>query len=219
MILLAALVGLALLDSLNPATVATQAYLLATSRPLARAGAFLAATFVTYVAGGWFLLTGWTRLVGRIAAHVSAWGVAAAEIALGLAVAGFALWSWRRASAGTPFTPRDLGLPACFALGVVSTIEDLPTALPYLAAIDRIAASPADTGGRLLLIGLYCTVYVAPLIVLMAIKAGHPDGVALFDRVRRSVDWAFAKLVPPLSALAACALIADGARRLARALA
>lgn len=43
--LILVLLGLALLDSPNPFTVAAQAYLLGTERPLPRSVAFLVATF------------------------------------------------------------------------------------------------------------------------------------------------------------------------------
>lgn len=102
---LALLAGLAFADSLNPFTIAAEAYLLATPRPFARSLAFLLGTAVTYFAGGMLLLGGWSAAREAIMPLVPSWGWSAAQVALGLALGGFAWWSWWRATVGKPLAP------------------------------------------------------------------------------------------------------------------
>jgi hypothetical protein len=215
--LLAALVGLALADALNPFTVAAQAYLLGTPRPMPRALTFLAGTYATYFLGGVLLLEGWNQFLARVAPYIPAWGLGAGEIALGLLIGGFSVWSFARASQGKPFRPpAELSLPATLAFAVASTFSDLPTALPYFAAANRIAAADAGWLHDLSWLALYNVIYCAPMIALVLAKALMSDGAsaALFGRITGAIDWAFAKLLPPVMVLAALFLLGDGARRL-----
>lgn len=216
--LLAVLTGLALADSLNPFTVASQAYLLGTPRPMRRSLAFLAGTYATYFAGGVLLLEGWTILLRRVLPLVPAWGYGAGEMALGAVLAGFAVWSWRRAAGGSPVTPpAGLGVGATLAFAVASTGADLTSALPYFAAVSRIAAEVPGWGARLGLLAWYNLLYVSPLILLVAVRAllSPEASERFFGRARAAIDWAFARLLPPLLLVAGIALLVDGARRLA----
>lgn len=208
--------GLALADSLNPATVAAQAYLLGTPRPMARALAFLVGTFLTYFAGGFVLLEGWMVFLRNLAPLIPWWGLGVGEVALGLATVGFGLWSLARASAGTPFRPpEELSVPAALAFAVVSTVSDLPTALPYFAAANRIAELDGPAL-QLAALGWYNLTYCWPMIALLVAHATlrQARSEAIFGRLRAGIDWAFAKLLPPVLLLAGATLAVDGARRL-----
>jgi cytochrome c biogenesis protein CcdA len=216
--LLATLAALALADSLNPFTVAAQAYLLGTPRPMARSAAFLIATFVTYLVGGVLLLEGLSLFVARIVPLIPAWGLGAGELVLGLLLALAAIHTARMARAGTPFTPpAQLGLGATILFAVGSTASDVPTAIPYFAAVGSIAAQNGGWGHDLLLLTLYNLLYCAPLIALLTARAvlSEKRSETLFGRLRMGIDWAFARLLPPLVALGAVALVIDGARRIA----
>ncbi|EOZ3720382.1 GAP family protein [Klebsiella pneumoniae] len=215
--LFAILSGLALVDALNPFTVAAQAYLLGTARPMPRSIAFLLGTFATYFAGGVLLLEGWSLLLARVLPLVPSWGIPAGEVVLGLLVGGFAAWSFAKASAGAPFTPpSDLSIGATLTFAFGSTVADLSSALPYFGAVNQIAAMQAGLPIRFLALSWYNLLYCVPLIALIAARAIlSPDASeALFGRMRRGIDWAFAKLLPPIMALASLALIGDGLRRL-----
>ena len=108
--LLASLAGLALADSLNPFTVAAQAYLLGTRDPMPRSIAFLVGTFLTYFLGGVLLLRGLTYVIERIWPLVPWWGLGTGEVALGLLLLHFAWYTGRKAAKGEAFKPpADLG--------------------------------------------------------------------------------------------------------------
>lgn len=215
--LLGVLMGLALADALNPFTVAAQAYLLGTPRPMPRALTFLAGTYATYFLGGVLLLEGWNQFLARIAPLIPAWGFGAGESALGLLLMGFAIWSITRTRQGKPFRPpAALSLPATLAFAVASTFSDLPTALPYFAAANQIAAANAGWAHDLGWLLVYNIVYCAPMIALVAAKTLMSDAAstALFGRITGAIDWAFAKLLPPVMVVAALLLLGDGLYRL-----
>lgn len=211
------LAGLALLDSLNPFSVAAQAYLLGTPRPMRRSLAFLAGTFATYFVGGLLLLQGWLAFFARLLPLLPGWAPAAAEVAAGAGLAAVGAWMWRRGGGGVAFRPpADLSVRAAVVFAAASTAADLSSALPYFAAVSRIAAAGGNTAAKLLPLVWYNLLYVLPLAALIAAYAalGPDRSAAVFGQVRQAVDWAFAKLLPPLVLLSGVALIADGVRRL-----
>ncbi|MBU0557526.1 MAG: GAP family protein [Alphaproteobacteria bacterium] len=215
--LVAILVGLALADSLNPFTIAAQAYLLATPRPFPRSLAFLLGTAATVFVSGMLLLGGFGAARDTAASTLPAWGWGVGQIALGLVLAGFAWWCWARGLKGKPLTPpKSLGVPATLAFAFASAVSDLPTALPLFVAVDRVAAADLSWLSEALLIALYTVIYVAPLIMLLlvrAIFARRSD--VLFGKIQLAVEWAFRVLLPPAAGLAAVYLLIDGGSRLA----
>lgn len=216
--LIIALTGLAVADSLNPFTVAAQAYLLGTPRPMARSLAFLLTTYVVYAAGGVLLLEGWSAFYRYLAPLIPSWGLSAGEIALGLLLAGATVWAWRKARNGTPFSPpAQMTISATIVFAVVSTAADFSSALPYFAAVNRLAGSDTSRLAQLGAIGWYNLIYVAPLILLVGAKLALSDesSAAVFGRARTIIDWCLERLLLPLMALASAALIVDGVRRLA----
>lgn len=216
--LLASLAGLALADSLNPFTVAAQAYLLGTPNPMRRSIAFLLATFVTYFIGGILLLAGLSIFLERVVPLIPAWGFGAGELALGGLIGFFAFYAGKMAKEGKPFTPpSDLSIGATILFAVGSTASDVPTAIPYFAAASSIAAQNAGWGPDLLLLAGYNILYCAPLIalVLARLLLSEANSNKLFGKLRRGIDWAFAKLLPILLGVGAIALLVDGVRRLA----
>lgn len=215
--LFASLAGLALADSLNPFTVAAQAYLLGTPNPMRRSLAFLVATFVTYLLGGVLLLAGLSLFVQRIVPLIPAWGFGAGELVLAALLGFFAFYAGRMAKEGKPFTPPgDLGIGATILFAVASTASDVPTAIPYFAAASSIAAQNGGWGHDLLLLIGYNLLYCAPLILLVLARAllSEASSNKLFGKLRAGIDWAFAKLLPVLLMMGAVALAVDGVRRL-----
>lgn len=97
-----------------------------------------------------------------------------------------------------------------------STGADLSSALPYFAAVDRVAAEMPGSRVQILALLWYNLLYCAPMIALVVVRLTlAPDrSEALFGRMRAGIDWAFVKLLPPLMATAAVGLVIDGARRL-----
>ncbi len=197
----AALVGLALLDALNPFSIAAQAYLLGTPRPMARSIAFVLGTFATYFAAGLLLVGGANAIVLRVLPQLPAWLIASAEIAFGLASIAGAAYLRRGAAQGPAPTPKSLGVGAALLFAVVATASDVPTALPYFAAAGSIASGTASAWAQAGWLALYNVLYVSPMAALIALRASggsRVDGV--FGAVQRAINWSFAWLLPLFAA-------------------
>lgn len=161
--LLGGILGLALLDALNPATIACVALLLfSPSRsPLRTAAAFVAGAYLTVLALGTAVLGGAalasdTSVVRRVGLTIAA--------ALLLLTAARRLRLRHRAAVALP---RWVGPWTAVPLGVLVTGADLPNAFPYLIAIERLVAAQVPQGQALLVLAGYAAVYVLPCALLV----------------------------------------------------
>ena len=181
--LLGGVLGLALLDALNPATIACVALLLVapSQRPLRTATAFVVGAYVTVLVLGAAVhsgaaVLGDTTVVRRVGLSVAA--------ALVLVTAVRRLRHRKRAAVSLP---RWIGPWRAVPLGVLVTGADLPNAFPYLVAIERLVAAQVPQGQALLVLAGYAAVYVLPcaLLVLGATLTWsrvHTRLQALFER-------------------------------------
>lgn len=142
------------------------------------------------------------------------------ELLAGAAAIAAGLYTWRRNSEGEA-APRlsNLSIGATLAFALVSTVSDLPTAIPYFAAASQIAAADIDPFTRYAWLVAYNLVYIAPLVAMLALRVilGARAEPAL-SHVRLAVDWSISRLLPPALLLAGTALLIDGSVRLAAAL-
>lgn len=181
--LLAGIAGLALLDSLNPATiVAVTLVLIAAPR---RAGflagaAVLGAAITVFAAGAALFLT-----AGAAADAVD--GIVTGLRYLAFGAAGIALiTAGIRRLTERPRHP--ITLPTWFGpwtalpFGAVLTAADLPNAFPYFIAIERLVSSDVNVGVGLLVIAGYTLIYCLPCLAMLAV------GVMARDRVRTKLQ-------------------------------
>lgn len=202
--LLGGIAGLALLDALNPATIACVALLLASPsrQPLRTAAAFVVGAYLTVLVLGVAVLGGAaalgdTAVVRRVGLTVAA--------ALVLLSAARRLRARHRAAVAMPSW---VGPWTAAPLGVLVTGADLPNAFPYLVAIERLVAAQVTEGQALLVLVGYAAVYVLPCALLVA-------GAALtWRRVRPRLKGLFARYGTardvPASRLAAAGLAVVG---------
>lgn len=194
--------GLALADALNPFSIAAMAYLLTTDRPMARGTVFILGTLAVYIPFGIMLVEGWTAVLAALVPLLPAWALGTALVVAGLSCIGFALWSWIKPggrNGAMPLSDR-LTLPATAAFAVASTFADAPTAVPYFAAATLAPLLAEGRVGEYLWLVLYCLIYVAPLILLLALRVWFGDRAERsLGRVRTAVDWSFRYLLPPVS--------------------
>lgn len=170
--LLAGLLGLALLDSLNPATLAAVALvlLLARRRPVLSAAAVAVGAFLTVLGVGLVLFLS----AGAAAGAVDGVVVGLRFVAFGLAGAGLVVSGLRRLR-DRPRRP--VRLPAWFApgtavaLGAGMTAADLPNAFPYFIAIERLLDAGAGTAAGAAVLTGYAAVYCLPCVVLVVVGA------------------------------------------------
>ncbi len=176
--LLVTILGLALLDALNPATIGGVALILLAPlrRPLACAVAFVAGAYLTVLALG---LTVWSG-AGAAADAVTGGVIWVRRIALGLAAVLLVVAAVRRLRS---HHRRAVTLPAWFGpwtaapVGVLVTGADLPNAFPYVIAIERLVSAGVPTGQGTAVLAGYALVYCAPCLVLLAVGALHGASV------------------------------------------
>lgn len=217
MLVIGTVLGLAIADSLNPFSVAAMVYLLGTSRPIVNGALFTLGTFITYLAGGVLLYFGWDAAVAAVAPLLPPWSLIAVEVTAGALLLALGLWMWRKRREGGDFKPpTNLSTLTVLAFAVASTIGDLPTALPLFGAVNLMVADRSILVlGDLLTVAVYCALYCAPLLAVLAVRAA--SGAAsepIFGRVRGAVDWLLEKAMAPLTCLAGVLLVGDGLRRL-----
>lgn len=183
----AAIAGLALLDSLNPATIVAVTLILiaAPRRPGLLAGAaVLGAALTVFAVGAILFLT-----AGAAAGAVEDIVVGLRYLAFGAAGIALIVAGIRR------FRERErtpIGLPTWFGawtalpFGVVLTAADLPNAFPYFIAIERLVSTGVTIGAGLLVIAGYTVIYCLPCLVLLAVGLVARDRVR--DRLQRLVE-------------------------------
>ena len=204
--LMAAIAGLAALDSLNPATIAGVALILLAPlrRPATTALAFVAGAYVVVLAVGAGLFVGGGAL-GQVVEGGAAWVRRGALLlaAVILAVSGVRRLRTRKRAAVA--LPRWFGPWTAGPLGVLATGADLPNAFPYLIAIERLNAAqvPAGTGSAVL--ALYAFVYCLPCLLLLV--AGLTWRGHITSRLQRVYERLGAERVLPRSIPAAVGLL------------
>jgi cytochrome c biogenesis protein CcdA len=170
--LLPAIVGLAVVDSINPsALLATIVLLLRGRRARPLVAVYLIAVLATYLAIGVVLTLG-LGLTARAVIHSDA--AYLVQGVLGAAMLAYALLApGRRRQQGPvehPRLPTAMRPAAVFALGMVVTVLELPTALPYLGAVGALTRADLAPVDWLPLLVLYNVIFVLPPVLLLA---GH----------------------------------------------
>lgn len=166
--LLAGVIGLALLDALNPATiVAVALILLAPFRaPTVTAAWFIAGVYATIVAAGLLVLGGADLLGSRMEDGILLVRRGALVIAaLVLAVTG--LRRLRPAVEQPVVIPDWLSPPRAALLGLATTVVDLPNAFPYVIAIERLIDAGVEDLTAAGVIAVYGLIYCLPCIALV----------------------------------------------------
>ncbi|RKN38232.1 GAP family protein [Micromonospora endolithica] len=181
--LLAQITGLALLDALNPATIAGVALLLLApmSRPVRAAGMFVVGAYLTVFGLGAVVYLGAgaaAQAVGDGLVWLRRGAFAAAAFAL--VVAGIRRLRPRIRRAVTVPTWVNSGTSA--GLGVLMTGADLPNAFPYFIAIERVVRSGTSWQAGMALLAGYALVYCLPCLVLLVVGALRGD--RLRERLR-----------------------------------
>lgn len=185
--LIAGIAGLALIDSLNPATIiaVTLVLIAAPRRPALVAGAaVLGAALTVFGVGAALFLT-----AGAAAGAVDGIVIGLRFLAFGAAGIALVVAGLRRLRE----RPRKaITLPAWFSpwtalpFGILLTAADLPNAFPYFIAIERMVATDVTTSGGLAILAGYTAIYCLPCLILLAV--GLVSGSRVRDRLQRLVD-------------------------------
>ena len=212
--LLAVIVLIAIADSANPSTITPALYLAAGTRAFRSLVGFTAGVFIVNLTGGLIILLGPGQ---ALLAAVPRPGVEIRhllELALGigLLVLGTVLWLGHNHVARHVKRNQDRLDRSPFLLGAAIMAIELPTAIPYFAAIAALVASGKNLSTQISLLAVFNAVFILPLPAILAVRllAGEP-GQRWLERLRAQLDQRLALLIPALVLIAACTLIVLGA--------
>lgn len=208
--LLAYLVAIAALDSLNPTTTAIQIYLLSTPKPVPRSVSFITGVFITYWTAGLAVTLGASQLTINLP------GLPPLQMYTLQLIIGIVLllvgWNLNKLAVDSQEAkrPAQLTIAQTFLFGSAATLWDFPTALPYLAAIERIVRSQFDLFTTMGILAIYNIIFVLPLIVLLGLYIYLGErSTSLMHRFNRSIQKWGPKILRVLLIGLGILLIAD----------
>ena len=198
-------VSIALADAINPGTLGPALYLATGERPRMRVISFGAAFLAVNLISGFAIVLGPGELLLAAVPHPDANARHWVELGLGvvlLAVAAVLILTHRRSELRLP-EKMSVGDRGAAALGASIAVAELPTALPYFAAIAAIVGSGRGLGSQLLLVGIFNLVFMSPVMVVIA--ALTLGGARAKRSLRRAGDWLRERWPQAFAALALAA--------------
>jgi hypothetical protein len=207
LLLLTSIIILALIDSLNPSTIAAQILLLALKKPVSRVISFILGTFVMYIAFGFVIIfilgepiKGFFYELGSTDYLILlAIGIALIAVGTILGLKRYIGKEGRSKSEGyvkkalAPMMAmlKTLNPVHTFFFGMASTAFDLPTSAFYfvaLASLLEAGVGPFETTSLLI---LYNLLYILPLIVILLIYMIARDRSGpLMNRINKLIgEW------------------------------
>lgn len=184
---IAAVLGLALLDTLSPALIGVTLYLLL-ARPR-RLGlllsSYLGTVAASYFAMGCLLMFGLAAVLPAVDESVWQW----VQRAVGVILFAASWFVPARDPASRPRRPVAFTVPAVVVFGLGTWLFEVATAVPYFAAVGIMTSNRLAPGQWLPLLAGYVVIMVLPGIVLYAIWRLVGARVrGRFDRWRDRVD-------------------------------
>ncbi len=163
---LLSLVGLALLDSINPSALAVTLMMLTQRGAHVRVATYICAIFLTYLTLGVLLMMGLDTLLGRFGTaleHPVAYALQ------GIVGAAMLIYSFLAPSRGkTDTAPPDARtLTATFLLGITVTVLEFPTAFPYLGAVGILTGADLSPVQWLPILVVYNLIFILPPVLLL----------------------------------------------------
>lgn len=192
--LLPSLMAIAALDSLNPSAIALQVYLLGTTKPIPRSLAFVIGIFLAYWTSGLLAVLGLNQFIQTVIANsgisLSTPLLYTIQLLIGIILLVVGITLRIPAQTEPVKAPTKLTLARTFLLGMSVTVLELPTALPYFAAIEQIARANLDLLSITSILALYNLIFVLPpiaLVVLYLVFHRQSFVLSLLQRINRSI--------------------------------
>jgi cytochrome c biogenesis protein CcdA len=169
-------IAIAILDSVNVSSLTMTSFLVTLPNRRALVRSYLSAIAGLYFGVGALIVFTLERFIDRLA---KPWIPHLVEAAIGITLIvkfnGAKPKPYARLPQVATMSPA-----RAFGLGLLMTVFDLSTALPYFGALAVIARSNVGTASTLLLLGIYNAVFVLPCVV-MAVVANQ-SGSRHFQR-------------------------------------
>jgi len=162
--------GLAVIDSLNPSALAMTLWLLSRPGAVPRVIAYVGGILAAYLLLGIALMLGLgaaMRAFGEVFDHPVALAI---QFALGLGLLLYSIFAPKVGAAPVePPPPKVGGLVGMVLLGMIITAVELVTALPYLAATTLMTLTRLLAVQWLSLLLVYNAIFVAPPLLLLGL--------------------------------------------------
>ncbi len=211
--------GIALVDGLNPSTIAPALVLAVKRRGVVLVSMFTLGVFVPSLAAGVLVVVGPGGALLDLVPHVGSFAKHLIEIGAGVALAILAgvLWIHRgRVASGMSREPPG-GAMGAAGLGAGIILAELPTAVPYFAALAAILRSSASLVAQLELVVLFNVAFVLPLLAILVTRVlAGARAERLLDLIRGALDRYVGVVLPCAVGLLAGVLIVVGVLGLAR---
>jgi cytochrome c biogenesis protein CcdA len=224
------MIMLALLDSLNPATIATMMILLPLVKKKWNSLIFITGTFVVYFSAGFLVFVGVDKYLKSIITDVlrkfSLYiGVVELAIASVLIIIGI-IQSYKlvrriikKEQSQKDYMAAVVKMVNPFALivlAITSTLMDIPTAIPYFGFIGILSTSNTNILTAIVLFILYCFVYVLPMVILYLVFTFNQweRFNKLETMFRNIINKATEYLLPIMLLFISALLIGDGLGRI-----
>lgn len=217
--LVALVIVIGVIDSLNPATIAPALYIAAGRTPNRSLSGFIAGVLVVNLAGGLVLALGPGQAILAIAPHPGRDVRHLLELALGIGtmVVAVGLWLWRNRLASHITGKEDRLDRASLLVGGGITLAELPTAVPYFAVIAAVVSSGRTVPAQVGLLFLFNAAFVAPLLAILVLRSlAGARALERIERLRALLERHLGSAIPALVLLAGVLLTLAGAVGVAR---
>lgn len=168
--MLLGLLALALVDSINPSAIVVTLHLLSRGRVPAQVLVYVAAIFLTYLALGAMLMSGFDALLPALGTMGGSRPGLIVQGLIGLAMLLYAIRAPTTAKSASRVEPSASTYAALAVLGMTVTAMELPTAVPYFGAIALLTTADLPPARWLPLLVLYNAIFVLPPLLLLV---GH----------------------------------------------
>jgi cytochrome c biogenesis protein CcdA len=211
--LIALVVSIGAADALNPSTLAPALFFAVGPHGRRDVAGFTLGVFAVSLAGGLALTFGPGQALLTRVSKPSAHTVHLVELIAGAAAlpAAALLWHARVRVAARLARSSQTGERSAWLLGAGIMAVELPTAVPYFAAIAAVVESGRSDSTQSFLLLLYNAAFIAPLVLLFVVLAlAGARGAPIAARARVRLDRWAPRVAPAALVVASVVLITLG---------
>lgn len=216
LVLLAYLVPIVIVDTMNPVLAAAVIFALGTRRPYRAAFWVLSGWFAVYFLAGIGLAVGLERISGALASPRQIDFAIQTPIALAMIWVAYTSARDSEQPKANKHVPQagdsnhTLGASSGILLGATINLVGLLFAIPYFAAIDQMLKADLSVGGAIFVLALYNLAYILPFATLALLRFIYRDQAdVLFEHINTWMEKAGAVIMPVMLFLIGAALIID----------
>ncbi|MBA4251658.1 MAG: hypothetical protein C0425_08705 [Chlorobiaceae bacterium] len=176
------LIILALVDSLNPFSIAIQIFLLGVLTNTHRISYYILGILLVYFVGGVLIFLGLTAYLKILLDQISVipnMFLYSVGFVIGVILLFYGIMALRKNGIvkEIKLERKEFSILALFAIGATGTMFDLPTALPYLGFITKMIEMELNSGIGIFLLSIYSFIYIFPLLILWALFIRYKEKI------------------------------------------